>query len=508
MGETYRWLNLPRELRCYNRELVILAQKQLVPIRAAHFLILLAHADLFSARIDDCQVKIDGLSSILCFEKQNRAHWKKKKTIDCAKDTDHCDVGNLISPFKEICLDVPIQTKYANVGSPTLPVEPFKMPSFVNHSAGCGCFFCSCTEYQELLIMKVHLDALINLHRDNGVSSSLHYFSGILNMHSRFLNKYFSSTGNVLQLYVDNCYIQDISCTYDDDETLCSVLLDYSKTLLLAGRRDEAVKVTNELCEVMSKRKLQNAYLYNEIVLHKLNLISFSEHNASADNNIAESAETDVKNIGECKTPESKVTRVTLRQTYSPEYLSSCNKSFKPIPFELHANNNQDDSNKQNVFLIPKIEVEEPTSGIVKVAKKSKKNISSTVNSTKNLKPADCFVLPVSPDVCTPSVTKLSPTEQLLRTKTKLLTEKIKKCTYTEVGDAEFGEKENCFEHKKKIVLQPSTRKNLLNEFSECESENNKKSSKKVCNQKATSSKTTAKSVRTRSGRTVKNRVL
>lgn len=62
----YFWLRLPREVRCYGRDSLELAQELVVPLRVADLLIYIANADTLSSRFDECQTKLHGLSNILC----------------------------------------------------------------------------------------------------------------------------------------------------------------------------------------------------------------------------------------------------------------------------------------------------------------------------------------------------------------------------------------------------------------------------------------------------------
>lgn len=225
-----------------------------------------------------------------------------------------------------------------------------------------------------------------------------------------------------------------MDCLYH--ETLSSILLDYGKALLSAGRRTESMQMNEDLYKMVAPRKLHNVYLYNEVVFQKLNLLWATEYNVTVTNNCGkENVDADVNCIGECKTPESKVTQVTFRKSCSPKYTSFCNKTIRPIPFSLGDVESdlvikKREVSKQKACVTPIIKVEMHKSEAMNKTKKAvipskTKKDCSAINAVAG-ESGRSLAAPGSPNVCTPDSVKFSPVEKTLRKKTMLLTKKSK----------------------------------------------------------------------------------
>lgn len=66
LARFYYWLRLTREVRCYCKDSLMIAQQLVVPLRVADLLIFIANSETVNHRFDDCQTKLYGLSDILC----------------------------------------------------------------------------------------------------------------------------------------------------------------------------------------------------------------------------------------------------------------------------------------------------------------------------------------------------------------------------------------------------------------------------------------------------------
>lgn len=522
MNDLYRWMHLPRELRCYNSDIILVAQQFLLPYRVAHCLVLLAHADIMSLRLDDFQVKINGLANVLCLETHNlTAGYKKQAKLD----NDECDYA-LAAAFDEISLSAQVQKDRILSGSPTLPVQQFKLPGFVKHRVDCDCYYCTSVEYHELVMMKIYFDALSHLHKNKAFSNSFHCFSGVVQMHNSFKRKICCVVDKYNKIFGGE-YLRNFDSLYH--EAMGNTLLDYAKALFSVDRRMEAVKINEDLYQMVESRKLQNVFLYNEAVFQKITLMWSSLHKASVTKiGSDENDEADANNIAECKTPESNITKISFKKSLSPNCASTYNKTIKPIPFNLDDAENVAVSqihkaSKPKTCLPPSIRVDICES---KTTTKKKKAISQTIKnhslvstskaSSSKLSPvlqektnlptrknkkrvsvetedtteiddticdsqkssrqqsvASC----ISPNPSTPESTQLSPLEKTIRKNTRLLKEKIKKPVCVEI-DSSCDVVENSIdsvndtvysELKKSTRLQALARKNLAHELSICE---------------------------------------
>lgn len=475
---------MPREVRCYSREVAVLAQQLVVPVRAAQFLVVLAHADLQSCRFDDCHVKIVGLTSILCLAKENTSrlqHDTETKKIKIYEE----DVRTLEHQMEEMSLDLPVMptTINTNSASPILMHEPFKLPSFLKHWVYCECYYCNSIEYQALTVMTTHLNALISFYRDNSVSKPQEYFFGALHMIKCFKKhtadnrqKYFSLFEVDFLKETENIFWESHAC----------ILLDYANCLLRSEKKKEALKANNELTTLVSERKLRNMYLYTEAFVQKVNLTwSFKTENKMVAID-QENYEDGTNTSSFDKTPESKVSKVRFKYSCSSEFSFPIKSAVKCLPLSFSDLEDETTETKKAVkkkspskipSLNPKVKIYTPAY----VEKSNKKKVLLRVpvpvykqNETKDT--SDDAVVPSSPNAYTPSSAKSAlQFESCLKSKTKLLTEKLMKSTrknqdvemWDEIDPKNVNEN---FTSKSKSSVKNSVRKNLMNEMTDSSS--------------------------------------
>ncbi|VEN58325.1 unnamed protein product [Callosobruchus maculatus] len=149
LAKFYYSIRCPREVRCYCKEVIHLAQKLVVPLRSANLLQYLSYADLRTNRIDDAQYKLNSMAEILCLNKTKILEMPEPKL----KTDVETEAGTVTDSLREMVLDEPENYGSRSV-SPIFDVQPFQIPSFVSHSKSCICVFCSCLQYQILVLEK------------------------------------------------------------------------------------------------------------------------------------------------------------------------------------------------------------------------------------------------------------------------------------------------------------------------------------------------------------------
>ncbi|KAK4881680.1 hypothetical protein RN001_004999 [Aquatica leii] len=428
----YKWMLLPRQVRCYSRDLVVLAQQLVIPLRTGIILSYMAYSDLQSIRIDDCQVKIDGLSDILCLA-TNKHCTVKKNEIVCDKSRwENNDVAELTDNFAEILLDCPISTKeQALQGSPTL-LKTFKLPFIFSHTAECDCFYCLSIEYQNLLITTMHLDAEHYVLMNNTTAAN-YCFGAALQLYHRF-----TSENNKFQVTVNkviSCYpffnVKDMLC-----QSHCTVLLGYARHLFRHNDILKAKRIFKDLIHLISENMYINVYLYNEAHLeYAIILMDSLKVNELQQKSIENLVVTD--NASNCaKTPESKQSKVVFYRSYSPNPESPPKRMIPKIKCDFSEVTETTKTTKTN-----KEKSTNVTSGVatpccssqlyappVIQTQRKKRNIliENLVFApdvpTKN-ENNETILIPTSPNAYTPNALKAMVG---LQSKTKLLTQKLK----------------------------------------------------------------------------------
>lgn len=450
MTEMYHWMRLPREMRCYGREVMILAQQLVLPSRAARLLAVLAQADLLSLRFDDCRVKINGISSIL--------NESRETFFSCAsqcKGNEGISNDVLVEQFEVMTLDIPHQPgTRLSPGSPALKAEPFKLPFLINHCLNCECFGCNSIEFQRHFMAKAYLEGLLSLY-ENSAESKMEtqtYFSGVLEMYSSFRNKGQYNTNRYEQLMRKQFpvklngegFIEDTQFALRDIYN--SVLLDYGNYLLRCGKDSNAAQLNDKL--VSNIDQLNNAWLYNEAMFQKMVILdSRTSSKISTQHLTVNDAEASIS-PSIIKTPESHVSKVQVTKPNVSPDVTPAKKPVKIVPFVLIAD---------DIKSPCKINVYTPATRTRKKVKQAHQ-LQATPASTTTTKDVlnTAFVTPNSKNIN-------SRVEQNLRSQSKLLAEKIRQST----------KKESAIKQVDSGNIKKPVSKKLLNE--ECSSKENAK---------------------------------
>lgn len=427
----YRWLHLPREVRCYTREVAVLSQQLASPLRAAHFLVILAYADLLTCRDADSRAKLFGISTILCIPKEQSV----SETIQI-ENKDNVMV--LVNEMEELSLDLPVPRQAP--ASPTVSVRStFKLPPFLGHSKTCNKFCCKYLEYQQLTVMQSHLEALISIYSNNSSREIQEYFEGAL-----YLLKSFAKRANNCDAFW---------------EIHANILLDYANILLKGGQKKYAEKINNELLVLVRNKKLSNIYLFNAAHVQKLDIIwNYKLQNESM---AADDDEEISQTIGTPpKTPEKNVNEVKITCNESP--------SLPPLPYmraRKKLNLNPEAASTSTAKAKTPIKTPEMAVPSIKVyaaeieTTKKKKSVTAIKAKTRETKNSG---LENNTPCDNAKIEKL-------RSKTKLLTDRIKKdVSETKVRKnlmSELTASESTVKTEKEVIPKKgvSTRKNSRN---------------------------------------------
>lgn len=437
----FRWLRLPRELRCHSRELTIVGQQFVLPLWTAYALYYLAQADLFSVRFDDCQVKIDGISNILR-SSSNITYDNKPLKEDFSK----LQIENLATELSEIMLDVPVTGRIyqASSGSPVLFTNPFKFPSFINHDMSCLCKYCCTNEYQELVFINIYLEMQMSALQNN-----VHSCKDLLKC-AKILHKFVENKFDAKIIGYSYFQMQQINFGY------CLTLMEYTNVLIRLGHKEEAEMINNEVMDIIEKNKLKsyfNNYLYAEAIEQKL-CISWPSEEVQYKSML----EVVNSNGSELKTPENKISTVIVK-AITPASIEILKPVIKCIKFDLSDDEEQNikrPSPEQSLIKISKSVLKTPAASKISVytpvsIKTVKKNKSTKVEVSKENINSN-LVVKESPEAYSASYKKSAKKmETYLNSRTKLLTDKLKTVCDINVKNSVSGTSQRSRVKKKKI---------------------------------------------------------
>lgn len=413
----YHHWKCPREVRVYAKEILILTQKLVLPIPAATFLMYLAHSDLLLNYQDDCQVKIRDMASILNLD----------------KITDNPEKTYL---------------KQHSASSPGLQTQSFCIPSTAFHKNTCDCFYCECYMYQILVLEKNRLSALMNI-QENNVTITEDIFQGALTIY-----EYYSK-----RLSKKQDFVPDFLSSYG------YILLNYSVHQWMTNNKCEALNLNTKLLEYVEKEKLKHLHLYNETLIQKLgyltaNIVPEPEPELLADMNNLQVSDTNYLS----RTPENKQSKVTFTVEHSQFNSPLKLKVKKCLQFSFspaEAGTSKKSSKIYDRTQSPKIQVyteasEKKTKRVhsIKIEKTQTPRLLLTSVSEKKIKKTNTAPKEL------PLVNSSSFVDKSLKTRTRLLTAKLKK----------KGESLSEIENKPQCSLQDASktypaRKNLLDDL-------------------------------------------
>ncbi|XP_057663161.1 uncharacterized protein LOC130898119 [Diorhabda carinulata] len=307
--------------------------------------------------------------------------------------------------------------------SPSFTVPSFRIPNHISHENKCDCYYCVCYEYQIFALENARLSALFNV-KERNTNLAQEFFQSALNLYDSYIAKYLKS----------NQVVPDFMPTYG------YILLNYSSHLWRTNRKSEARDFNKTLLTLLEPKKLQNVDLYNEALLQKL---SYTTDNIVPAPVCELQLEMDQLQISDDKatpkTPENNRSEVSVL-IEKPTYTSVEKNKMKKFPVLTFS---PSDLAKENANVEP----------IIKIYSRS--SVRKTKTKTTSQTPVPTF-----PENSTSGTV----TESVLRTRTKLLTEKLKQ-------SSKKTEPSTSGNQIKKAGEKCSTaRKNLLKELSAPES--------------------------------------
>lgn len=405
----------PREARSYGKDIIVLAQELVLPFRSIQFLTYLAEADLLSAQIEGCYVKLNGIYDILGYSKDKTTSIytteEKKPFIN--------EVTSISNQFQEMMLDFPVTKRYqqSTTGSPLLVKHSFKIPPFLEHDKMCNCFYCLSVDYQESVLGAITLQANV-CYYESDLGAAIEYYQGALCVYRNMLNNervLLNKIDNILQLSIfppTECSLKEIYCT---------ILLGLGNAVV---KTEKFPLISSELLAILKKTPYFNVYLYGEALFQRLNYLS-----AQADETTKKSPYLSPVNIDNntiattATTPENKCSKVNLPML-TPFTEPKKQHTRKVIKFDLSELEDKDNptepkSPMKTVLNLPKT----PAISTTKIKIYHPNSIRSTRKKKTDVLSDKKENIEIKFDV--PQQTK--GVEAKLRSRTRLLTEKLKK---------------------------------------------------------------------------------
>lgn len=255
------------------KEITLLAQKCVLPLRTAQFLSLLAFTDLLDGQFLDCEVKLTGLMKILGLEAYCSIESLKEPNLktENIEETLETEINNFDN-FPQMVLDVPVRERVTctELGSPNFKKKVFEIPEFVKHQDTCNCFICINYEYQKLVLDTIHLEALLNKCQNMSLQSQPFFNGGLLvykKLHAK-IKAYnpISFMGKSNEPFIFNRLYKNISNNY------CTFLLDFTYFLVQKSAFKQANDYIEIIIKLMNNSKHLNIHFWNEVMSQKTNI--------------------------------------------------------------------------------------------------------------------------------------------------------------------------------------------------------------------------------------------
>ncbi|XP_066253029.1 uncharacterized protein [Euwallacea similis] len=314
LAKTYKLMRLPRDLRAYSGNLVDLAQQLVLPLRCVALLILLAHSDLLTGNLDNCTTKLNGIDDILCINtvKLNVAPAENVMIQDEKKDLEK-QVNECSDLMEELMLADPKHSRQFSPSSPTLTIHGFKYPEFLSHNKTCQCLMCHSLEFQQLLLQKYHLNALVNMHyKDNKLAEEV--ITGSLAIYDTLQRAYKDKCSDMIPApflpQFDDVFL----------EPYANILYDYSFHLSRIGRISERLEVNSLLVQVLTSKKTKLVWLYQDALLQRAGYMMFDKEQENVKLFKDEACAFQVGNDNFPMTPVSKTVPITVMVNGLPHY--------------------------------------------------------------------------------------------------------------------------------------------------------------------------------------------
>lgn len=434
-GWVYKYLRLPREVRGYMKEITLLAQKCVLPLRTAQFLSLLAFTDLLDAQYLDCEVKLTGLMKILGLESYCSIESLKEPNLKIQNIEEILETEiNDFDCFPQIVLDAPARERVTctELGSPNFKKKAFEIPEFIKHRDSCNCFICINYEYQKLVMDTIHIEALLNKFQNMSAQSQQFFNGGLLvykKLHKK-IKEYnpISIMGRRNEPFVFNRLHKNISNNY------CTFLLDFTYFLVHKSAFKEANEYIETIVKLMTNSKNLNIHFWNEVMLQKANIFIQTNMKDKLKINavMIKSPENDLLNPVSTVlsiTPDNKISnkKVILSNRNNQVAEASKVKSVRKIKFDLSDSDDESVGTNKNLQLNKNayFKLQTPAKTPAPLASKIKIYTPKTIK----MKRTRCVSSSTSENILKTTTSKDKSEHTVnkqLQERTRLLTEKLK----------------------------------------------------------------------------------
>ncbi|XP_014609651.1 PREDICTED: uncharacterized protein LOC106789708 [Polistes canadensis] len=227
-----------------------LAQALGATLRTAEILKSLCFIDLSRSRLDDCEVKLQGLEHILDTEtiKLSMNTKLKQTTLESLK----------ISPDRLIDSR---RNTMQNDTSPILRRKIFNYPDFFSH-INCTCILCQHVQYQYLLLASTHIRAQLYALQNN-IAASLEHFHGAFKMKQKLFK--------VEESTLPRNFLEETNSTkkfswqarlYITDYILLLLHFSFLLKAYIKSRKDEALKIALIAVDICETQKIESHPIY------------------------------------------------------------------------------------------------------------------------------------------------------------------------------------------------------------------------------------------------------
>ncbi|KAI4499040.1 hypothetical protein M0802_005906 [Mischocyttarus mexicanus] len=250
-------------------------------IRTAEILKSLCFIDLSRSRLDDCEVKLQGLEHILDTEtiKLSMNTQLKETMLESLKTSPNRLIDSRSNTMQ-------------NDTSPVLRRKIFNYPDFFLHN-NCKCTLCEHIQYQYLLFASTHIRAQLYALQNNTIAS-LEHFHGAFQMKQKLFNieEYISPRNFLKETTNGTKKFSWQARLYITDYILLLLHFSFLLKAYISSREDEALKIALlavDICETqnikchpiyISAKELVYKYQFEKIITEK-DYASFTVPNTS-----------------------------------------------------------------------------------------------------------------------------------------------------------------------------------------------------------------------------------
>ena len=239
-----------REISAHLTLRLELAQSLGATLRVAECLKSLCFIDLSRLKLNDCEVKLQGLEQILDVEGFGLSMKNKCPTSIFR--------SNIVLSPRHMDVDDPLRDVIQNEASPILRKKIFVPPEFMLHD-NCSCYRCENIPYQYLVFSSTHIRAQIYALK-NYSSVALQHFHGAFEVRRKLLEK---EESRIVKKSQDSMKLHSWQKYYSMVDYV-SFLLDFSKFIMeyKIPRVMEAVEVALEAINICKVYNLETHPVY------------------------------------------------------------------------------------------------------------------------------------------------------------------------------------------------------------------------------------------------------